>query len=140
MPLPNLTNETNGTIKTLTNRKHAVARARSWLARKPGRKSRMYLRRRRNEPERMQRCLRRSYICWQAKKHGKTEKHTPCIARGVRIMQRFFAIQSSCKRAILAFQTRSQTNPKIETAIHKRFWILNRLPNGLRYPLVGGTR
>ena len=68
-------------MKTLPNPNHADARQRSWLAREHGRKSRMYLRRRRNEPEKIQHCLRRSYISWQAKRNGRTGKHTLCTHR-----------------------------------------------------------
>jgi len=88
MPLPNLTSKTNETIRTLTYPKHAVARQRRWLARERGRMIRMPLRRRSNEPEKIPLSLRRSGISWQAKKYGRTEKHTPRWLRGVRGMQR----------------------------------------------------
>ena len=140
LPKPNFANEIYPTMKTLTNRKHAAARARSWLARKHGRMSRMYLRRRGYEPERMQRCLRRSYIGWQAETKGETEKHTPRLLRGVRGMQDTQTIQYSCKRTTLLFQSRSEQTLKSRRRFENGFWIFNRLPNGLRYPLVGGTR
>ena len=51
--------------------------------------------------------------------------------RGVRVLQRPHAIQSSWKRAILLFKFNPYNIYKARRRFKNGFWIFNRLPNGL---------
>jgi hypothetical protein len=93
-----------------------------WLAKKHGRKSRMPLRRRRNEPEKIQLCLRRSGISGQAKKEQKNQEVHAAPSHEIR------------KAKGLAWVQGVRCFPRDPLAYSSAL----RAPNGLLYLRVGG--